>query len=326
MRRREFITLLGSAAAWPLAARAQQTTLPVIRFLHTGSLETRRGQVASFNRGLSETGYIEGQNLTIEYRWAHDQIDRLPIFVTELVRRPVTLIAAVGGTPAALAAKTATSTIPILFQIGADPVKLGLVISLNRPGGNITGVTNISGELTAKRIELLHELVPAATAIAVLVNPINPASEAASVDLVAAAQVLGLRTKVLRASTEKEIETAVATVSELHAGGLVVTTDPFFVSRRDQLAVLTARHAIPTIYEFREFVAAGGLIAYGTSVTDMFRLVGVYAGRILKGEKPADLPVIQPTKFELVINLKTAKALGLEVPPTLLALADEVIE
>jgi putative ABC transport system substrate-binding protein len=300
--------------------------MPVIGFLHIGSLETRRGQVASFNRGLNESGYVEGQNVTIEYRWAQDQIDRLPVLVSDLVRRPVTLIAATGGTPVALAAKAATSTIPILFQIGADPVKLGLVTSLNRPGGNVTGVTNISSELTGKRIELLHALVPTATVIAVLVNPTNPASEAASQDVAAAAQALGLHVQLVRASTANDIEAAFASTGKFHAGGMVVSTDTFFISRRDQLAVLTAHHRIPTIYEFREFPAVGGLISYGTSVTDMFRQVGVYAGRILKGEKPADLPVVQPTRFELVINLKTAKLLGLEIPPTLLARADEVIE
>jgi putative ABC transport system substrate-binding protein len=295
--------------------------------LDSGSLETRRRQVASFNRGLNETGYIEGRNVTIEYRWAQVQLDRLPALATELVRRQVAVIVAASGIPAALAAKAATPTIPIVFQIGVDPVKVGLVASLNRPGGNITGVANISSELNAKRLELLHELVPSAGVIAVLVNPANPLNaETTPQHVQAAAQTLGLQTKVLRASTVGDIDAAFVTLVEQGAKALFVANDAFFNCRSVQFAVLSARHRVPTIHEFRESAVAGGLISYGASISDLFHQVGVYAGKILKGEKPADLPVMQPTKFELVINLKTAKAPGIDVPATLLARADEVIE
>ena len=325
MKRRAFIVLVGGAAAWPLAARAQQATMPTIGFLDSGSLETRRDRVASFNRGLNETGYIEGQNVTIEYRWAQDQFDRLSALATELVRRQVSVIAATSGIPAALAAKAATATIPIVFQIGLDPV--GLVASLNRPGGNITGVANISSELNAKRLELLHELVPGASVIAVLVNPANPLNaETTPQDVQAAAQRLGLQTQVLRASTASDIDAAFVTLVGQGAKALFVANDAFFNGRSDQFAGLSARHRMATSYEFRESAVAGGLISYGASLPDLFRQVGVYAGKMLKGEKPADLPVMQPTKFELVINLKTAKALGLAVPDKLLVAADEVIE
>jgi putative ABC transport system substrate-binding protein len=327
IHRRDFITLLGGAAAWPLAARAQQAAIPVIGFLDSGSLETRRRHVTSFNRGLNETGYIEGQNVTIEYHWARDQLDRLPALATELVRRQVSVIVAASGVPAALAAKAATPTIPIVFQMGVDPVKVGLVASFNRPGANITGVANISSELNAKRLELLHELVPSAGVIAVLVNPANPLNaETTPQQVQVAAQTLGLQTQVLRASTVSDIDAAFVTLVEQGAKALFVANDAFFNGRSDQFAMLSARHRVPTICEFRESAVAGGLISYGASISDLFHQVGIYAGKILKGEKPADLPVVQPTKFELVINLKTAKALGLEIPPTLLTRADEVIE
>jgi putative ABC transport system substrate-binding protein len=299
----------------------------VIGFLDSGSLETRHRHVASFNRGLSETGYIEGQNVTIEYRWARDQLDRLPALATELVRRQVSVIVAASGVPAALAAKAATPTVPIVFQMGVDPVKVGLVASLNRPGANITGVANISSELNAKRLELLHELVPSAGVIAVLVNPANPLNaEITPQQVQVAAQTLGLQTQVLRASTVSDIDAAFVTLVEQGTKALFVANDAFFNGRSDQLAVLSARHRVPTICEFRESAVAGGLISYGASISDLFHQVGIYAGKILKGEKPADLPVVQPTRFELVVNLKTAKAIGIEIPSTVLARADEVIE
>jgi ABC-type uncharacterized transport system substrate-binding protein len=327
MRRREFITLLSGTLAWPLAARAQQRAMPMIGYLDGGSLETRPGRPASFNRGLNESGYTDGQNVAIEYRWAQYQSDRLPRLAAELVHRHVSVIVTAGGLPAALAAKSATPTIPIVFQVGFDPVKAGLVASLNRPGGNITGVANISSELNAKRLELLHELVPNAGVIAVLVNPTNPPNaETTSKDVQAAAQALRLQTQVLRASTDREIEAAFATLVQQGAKALFVANDAFFNGRSDQFAALSARHRLPAIYEFRESVLAGGPVSYGASDSDLFRQVGIYAARILKGEKPAELPVMQPTKLELVINLKAVKALGLTVPDKLLVAADEVIE
>jgi len=328
IRRREFIRLLGGAAvAWPLAAQAQQpAALPVIGFLDAGSADAAAHYAAAFREGLRETGYVVGRDVAIEYRWAEGGFDRLPILTADLVRRQVAVIVAGGGAPAALAAKAATATIPIVFQMGDDPVKFGLVPSLNRPGGNITGQSAQNAELGPKRLELLHEVVPAATTLALLVNPTNLNAETLSSDLHAAARTLGLQLQVLHASAEREIDAVFTTLLQLQAGGLMIGHDAFFNSQSERLATLALRRAMPTIYQFREFAAAGGLMSYGTDLADSYRQTGVYAGRILKGEKPGDLPILQPTKFELFINLKTAKSLGLTVPPTLLARADEVIE
>jgi putative tryptophan/tyrosine transport system substrate-binding protein len=326
MKRRAFITLLGGAASWPLTARAQQEALPVIGFLNSETPGGYAPRVAAFRQGLSEVGFVESRNVAIEYRWAEGHNDRLPALAAELVRRPVAVIAAAGMT-SALAAKSATTTIPIVFSAAVDPVAEGLVASLNRPGGNLTGVTSLNVEVGPKRLELLHEVVPSATSMALLVNPTNPSiAEPFSRALQAAARALGLQLHVLHASSEREIEVAFATLVKLGAGGLVIMPDQLFLVRSEQLAALTVRHAVPSVHLFRKFAAAGGLMSYGTEEAEYYRLVGTYVGRILKGEKPADLPVQQTTKVELIINLKTARALGLSVPLPLVGRADEVIE
>jgi putative ABC transport system substrate-binding protein len=327
IRRREFITLLGGAAAvWPLAAGAQQPTMPVVGYLSSAAPDQDAGRLRGFRQGLSEAGYVEGRNVTIEYRWAEEQFDQLPALAGDLVRRQVAVIAQAGQVLGVLAAKAATKTIPIVFTTAVDPVAFGLVTSLNRPGGNLTGATTLSIELEPKRLELLHGLVPAATTIGALLNPAHPRAEARSRDLQAAARTLGLELHILKASSENDFDSVFAKLAELQAGGLVIVTDGLFISRSEPLAALTVRHAVPAIFQFRAFAAAGGLMSYGGSLVDLYRLSGIYTGRILKGEKPADLPVQQSAKVELIINMKTAKALGLTVPLPLLARADEVIE
>jgi putative ABC transport system substrate-binding protein len=323
--RREFVTLLGAAVAWPLGARAQQPAMPVIGFMNVGTPKEDEYLRAAFQQGVSETGYIEGQNVTIEYNWAEGHPDRLPGLAADLVRRRVSVIAAT-STPAALAAKDATATIPIVFETAGDPIKLGLVASLNRPGGNVTGMTQLSSELVAKRLGILHDLIPTATTIGLLVNPTDPRAETQTGEMQEAAHALGLQIHVLNASTEGEINTVFAILSQLRLGALLVVTSNLFSRRREQFVTLAARQEVPAIYQYREYVAAGGLISYGTSITDAYRQAGIYTGRILKGEKPDDLPVLRPTKFELVINLKTTKTLGLTIPSGVLAIADEVIE
>jgi putative tryptophan/tyrosine transport system substrate-binding protein len=327
MKRREFITILGGAVApWRRAAHAQQPTMPVIGFLSSRSPEESAYLVAAFRQGLSENGYVEGQNVMIEYRWALGQYDRLPTLASELARRPLAVRVAHGGDPAALAAKAANSAIPIVFIIGSDPVKLDLVTSYNRPGGNVTGITILTAALEAKRLGMLHELVPGATTIGVLLNPNFQSAESQLRDVQEAARALNLQIHVLRTSTDREIDAAFKTVAQQRIAALLVAADPFFDTRREKLVTLASLNAVPTIYHFREFVVAGGLMSYGVKLADAVRLVGVYTGRVLKGERPADLPVMQRTRFELVINLTTAKALGIAFPNTLLALADEVIE
>jgi putative tryptophan/tyrosine transport system substrate-binding protein len=328
MRRREFITLLGGAvAAWPVAAGAQQAAMPVVGVLSAEWPDLFADRLRAFHDGLRQTGYVEGRNVTIEYRWAEGQNARLPTLAAELVRRQVSVIVTAGSTPAALAASAATTTIPIVFYLGADPVDIGLVTSLSRPGGNLTGVVTLNVEVAAKRLELLHELVPTATIVALLLNPTSPTlAETMTRDLQAAARTLGLQLHVLHASSEREFDTVFATLVQLQAGALVIGADALFNSRSEQLAALALHHSVPTIYQYRAFAAAGGLISYGGNISDLYRQAGVYAGRILAGAKPADLPVQQSTKVELIVNLKTARALGLTVPLTLLARADEVIE
>jgi putative ABC transport system substrate-binding protein len=327
VHRRSFLTLVGaSAAAWPVAARTQQRTVPLIGFLGAGSAWEDAPLAAAFRAGLSETGYVEDRNVTIDYRWAEGHYDRLPILAAELVRRQVRVIAATGGSISALAARGATTTIPIVFHLGVDPVEMGLVVSLNRPGGNLTGVSNMSNELVPKRLELMREANPLATVIAILINPSNPNAEADTRRAQQAARILGVQIEVLHAATEHEIDATFSKLTQSQVGGLVIGPDGFFLSRSERLAALMVRHGVPAIFQTREFAAAGGLMSYGANTAEAIRLAGVYAGRILKGEKPADLPVIQPTKFDLVINLKTAKALGLTLPLTLQVAATEVIE
>jgi putative tryptophan/tyrosine transport system substrate-binding protein len=328
MRRREFITLIGGVAAtWPLAGRAQQPAMPVIGFLSSASPDEYVTRLRTFRQGLKETGYVEGQNVAIEYRWAEDQNNRLPVLAAELVHRQVAVIVAAGGTPSAVAAKAATATIPIIFAVAIDPVEAGFVTSLSRPGGNLTGVTNWNVEVGPKRLEVLHELLPTATTIAVLVDPTSPTlTEAFLRGLKTAAPTLGLQLYILHASTEPDIDRVFVALDERRPGALIIGPSTFFNTRSGQLAALSLRHSVPAIYQFRPFVAAGGLMSYGSDETEFYGLVGIYAGKVLNGEKPADLPVVQTTKVELVINLKTAKALGITVPQSLQSRADEVIE
>ncbi len=326
MRRRELLLVLATSMMGPRAVRAQQKAMPVIGFLGSASPGPYAPFVAAFHQGLSETGYVEGQNVAIEYRWAEGQYNLLPALAADLVGRKVDLIVASGGGVSAPAAKSATSTIPIVFSLGIDPVAEGLVASLARPGGNVTGFSFLTADLAAKRLELLSELVPQAKLVALLVNSNNPNAEPTTRNAQEAARAKGAQLLILKAGSEGEIEAAFGSLVQLQAGALVVADDPFFYSRREQLVALASRHAVPAIYAWREFAAAGGLISYGTSVTAVYRQVGIYAGRILKGAKPADLPVQQPTTFELVVNLNAAKALGLTIPPSILARADEVIE
>jgi len=327
LHRRAFIMLLGGAAAgWPLAARAQQAVMPVIGLLHPGSPEANARFVVGFRKGLGETGYVEGRNVLIEYRWGHSETTQLPELAADLVRRAVSVIVTPGGVAAAIEAKAATATIPIVFVIGADPVQAGLVVSLNRPGGNVTGITSLNLGLAAKQLGLLHQLLQRDARFAVLVNSSNPQSRLALADVQAAAAAMGQPLDIVTATTNREITSAFNEAVKKRADAILISPDPLFTSRPVQLATLAARHAMPAVYALREFAEGGGLISYGSNFTDMFRQAGTYVARILKGEKPADLPILQATKFELVINLQTAEALGLEVPATLLALADEVIE
>ena len=326
MRQHEFIKVIASsAAAWPLAARAQQAAMPVVGFINAASAQNYTRQLAAFLKGLGEVGYVDGRNVRVEVRWADGQNDRLPAMAADLVHRQVSVIAAT-TTPAALAAKSATTTIPIIFELGSDPVQLGLVSSLSRPGGNITGATTLGAELGPKRLELLHEVIPAASNVAFLVNPTAPIAESLTRDMQAGARALGLQLHVLHASTEHDFDTVFATLAGVNAGALVISTDPFFNSQSERLAHLASRHAVPAIFSYREFAVAGGLMSYGGSFTEAYHLAGIYTGRILNGEKAADLPVQQATKVELFLNLKTAKALGITIPLPLSGRADEVIE
>ena len=326
MRRRDFIKVVGLATAWPFAAHAQEAPKPVVGFINAASAESYTRQTAAFLKGLSETGYVEGQDVSIEYRWAEGRADRLPAMAADLVRRQVAVIAAT-STPAAIAAKAATTTVPIVFETGADPIQLGLITNLSRPGGNVTGITQTNVEMAPKRLQLLNELVPTARVMALLVNPNDlTLAEAYAKNVQAAARALGVELHILNASTGPDLEAAFAKLAQLQAGGLVVSGGAFLTSQSEKLAALAMRHAVPTVFTNREFVVAGGLLGYGSAIADAYRLVGIYTGRILKGDKPADLPVQQATRVELYINLKTAKALGLTVPNTLIGRADEVFE
>src|SRR5215472_12359097 len=327
LRRREFITLLGgAAAARPLAARAQQGAMPVVGLLYPGSPEATAKYLAGFRKGLGETGYVEGHNVAIEYRWAHGENSRLPELAADLISRPVSVIATPGSVAAAVAAKAATMTIPIVFMVGVDPVQAGLVVSLNRPGGNVTGTTSLNSGLVAKQLGLLHQLLHRDARFAFLVNPNNPQSRSVVTDVQATASAMGQQLEILTATTNRDIRPAFDVAVRKRTDALLIQADPLFANRPVQLATLAARHVLPAIYSSREFAEARGLLSYGPSITEEFRQTGIYCGRVLKGEKPADLPVMRATKFELIINLQTARALGLEVPPTLLARADEVIE
>jgi putative ABC transport system substrate-binding protein len=326
IKRREFIAALGGAAAWPVAVRGQQPAMPVIGYLGAQSPATFASRLEAFRQGLGESGYVDGRNVTIEFRWAEGQHHKLSALAADLVARQVAVIVAPGGAPAALAAKSATTAIPIVFEMGADPIAMGLVSSMSRPGANITGVSSLSVEVTPKRLEILHELVPTATRVAALLNPTSPTADSQTRNLQAAARVLRLQLHVLHASTEQDVDAAFATLPQLRAGGLVVASDTFLAFHSEQLASLTARHAMPAIQQSRDFSVAGGLASYGGNFMESHRQAGIYTGRIIRGDKPADLPVQQVTKLEMVINLKTAKILGLTVPHSLLARADEVIE
>jgi putative ABC transport system substrate-binding protein len=328
MKRREFITLLvgSSVAGWPLTARAQQSAMPVVGFLHSASPESFQRLAAAFREGLREKGYVEGQNIAIEQRWAEGEYDRLPALAAELVGRGVAVLATMGGEGPALAAKAATSTIPVVFVSGGDPVKLGLVAGINRPGGNVTGINQFTSSLEKKRLGLLHDLVPRADLIAVLINPSRSVANLQRAEIAEAAAQLGVKTLILTATREAEFDPAFATIAVQRIGALLCAADPFFFSRRAALVALCVRYGVPAIFEFRDFVDAGGLMSYGTDLADSYRQCGIYVGRLLKGERPSELPVVQSTKFEMVINLKTARKLGLEVPADLLTLADEVIE
>jgi len=327
MRRREFISLIGGVAVAPVIARAQQTSVPVVGLLGATTAQGYAPQLAAFRQGLSEVGLVEGRDVVIEYRWADDQFDRLPGLAAELVNRHVAVIATIGGSAASAAAKAATTTIPVVFHGSLDPVKAGFVASLSRPGGNLTGVVTLNEEIGRKRLELIHEAVPAATTLGLLLNPTNKVvTEPVSKDVQTGAHELGLQLRVLNVSTESDFERVFASLKQMQVGALVIVSDPFFISTSEQLAALTVRYAVPAIFPYRSFTDAGGLMSYGTNYTDSYRLSGVYTGRILKGEKPADLPVQQATKVELIVNLKTARALGLSIPMSLLGRADEVIE